>query len=614
MAAANEGASSKQQPDCSQYTILTLAQLYFVIDEAPVVSSFYTNFSWQEVDTISIDGAKLTKVETKKVAFISSTIFNRGYRILAERKSDNATVLLCEGDNSDTGKRKVDLYWKNIQEALQRSLVICSTIQALDSREIGHYQEPTAVITGPNSLEGQPSAEFYQTIHYATVRKQGDTKSIANFYTNDADRRPNLHVGIAQCSIPSQKFLMKGALPRENGFVSKLFESKKKKRMPMRISYINEMEMDKFRECLAKNIDDCYVSYLRYLHSSIENMADVVCSEEDSLAIKKALVQDLSQKFCVETDPEQLRALHKNAESLSDDEREYLEMLKQFETKLCAPPKNQNQDILLYIHGFNNSVEESLLRASQIACDIGFGGRLAVFSWPSLESPVCYYQDKDQIDVAVRKFLDFLVILCQSARKVHIIAHSAANLLFTRSALAASAILAQYKGKIGQLICAHADVKVEFFLDVFKDSDTVVGIESIVDNVTVYFHRRDKALWWAAHSIFGTGDRIGRQEARQLPNEEKLENVNIGEMAVSRESLFCFFGNITTIKHNVYAEDPTVLEDMSEIINGGLKAYQRKHINVACSCSIKRAHDITKKPNCHLCTEKYEYVLDSFVL
>lgn len=611
---ASSKDDSHQPLDPSQYTILTLSQLYFVIDEAPPVNTFYTNFSWYEVDTVSIEGAKLAKLETRKIAFVSSNLLKRGYRITAERKSDNAIVLLCEGDNSDAGKQKVDLYWRDIQAVLQRSLVISSTIQVLDLRETGHYQEPTSVITGPNTLEGQPALEFYQTIHYATVRKRGDTKTVAKFYTNDADRRPNLHVGIAQCSIPSQKFLMKGTLPRKNGFVSKLFEGKKKKIMPMRINYINEMEMDKFKESLAGNVNDCYVSYLRYLHSSIENMAEVVCKEEDSIAIKKALVQDLSQKFYGATDPEQLRALHKNAEALNDDEKEYLELLKQFETKLRNPPKNQNEDILLYIHGFNNSVEECLLRSSQIACDIGFGGRLAVFSWPSLESPIRYYQDKDQIDVAVRKFLDFLVVLCQNARKVHIIAHSAANLLFTRSALAASAILAQYKGKIGQLICAHADVKIEFFLDVFRDSDTVAGIESIVDNVTVYFHRRDKALWWAADSIFGTGDRIGRQESRQLPNEMKLENINIGEWAATRESILCFFINIPNIKHNVYAENPLVLEDMSEIINGGFRAYQRKHINVACSCRIRKAHDITKKPHCDFCTEKYEYVLDSFIL
>jgi len=191
--------------------------------------------------------------------------------------------------------------------------------------------------------------------------------------------------------------------------------------------------------------------------------------------------------------------------------------------------------------------------------------------------------------------------------------HSAANLLFTRSALAASAILAQCEGKIGQLICAHADVKVEFFLEVFKDSDTVAGIESIVDNVTVYYHQRDKALWWAS-ALCGIGDKIGRQETRQLPNEKKLENINIGEMSVAKETFLFFIGSLSSIKHNVYAGNPLVLEDMSEIINKGLKAHQRSHINVACSCFIVKAHDVTTKPVCHLCGEKYEYVLDTFVL
>ena len=384
--------------------------------------------------------------------------------------------------------------------------------------------------------------------------------------------------------------------------------------MPMRINYINEMEVDEFMSFLSANINDCYGSYLRYLYGSIENMADVVCREEDSVAIQRALVEDLSKKFYGANDKEQLKALHKKVDTLNANEKEYLTVLKEFEQKLRSPPENQNQDILLYIHGFNNSVEECLLRASQIACDIGFGGRLAVFSWPSLESFMRYFHDKDQIDVAVPKFLEFLVVLCNSARKVHVIAHSAANLLFTRSALAAGTILAQCKGKIGQLICAHADVKVEVFQEVFKKTNFVPGIENIVDNVTVYYHPRDKALWWAAESIFGSGDKLGRQNARQLPNEQKLDNVNIGEMAMSRENIICFLSNLPLLKHNVYAENPTVLEDMSEIINGGLKAYHRSHINVACSCLNVRAHDITKKPICNLCGTKYEYVLDSFII
>ena len=74
------------------------------------------------------------------------------------------------------------------------------------------------------------------------------------------------------------------------------------------------------------------------------------------------------------------------------------------------------------------------------------------------------------------------------------------------------------------------------------------------------------------------------------------------------------FSNLPFIKHNVYAENPLVLQDMSEIINGGLKAYQRKHINIACACRMVKARNIENLPECPLCGVRFEYVLDSFIL
>lgn len=208
--AAKEISSNRQSADSSssQYTILTLAQLYYVIDEAPKVSQVHTNVFWTETDSLSIEGAK---IETTWIAVITNKILNRKYRVLAERASDEALVLLCEGENSIAGKQKVNVYWKDIQDALKRSCVISSTIPSLESRELGHYQEPTAVIAGPNSLEGQPSAEFYQSIFYGTVRKRGSAgvKKVSSFYINDVDKDFVLHFGIAQCSIPSQKMINK---------------------------------------------------------------------------------------------------------------------------------------------------------------------------------------------------------------------------------------------------------------------------------------------------------------------------------------------------------------------------------------------------------------------
>ena len=645
--AAKEVTFGQQADSSSHYTILTLAQLYYVIDEAPKVNQLPTNMLWKETDSFSIEGAKISRMET---TWLPSKILNSKYRILAERASDKALVLLCEGENSITGRQKVDGYWKDIQAALKRSCVI-GTIPYLEARALGHYQEPTAVIEGPNSLVGQPSAEFYQTIFYGTVRKRGsrNVTAVSSFYINEVDEKFTLHFGIAQCSIPSQKMLdKKGDLPRAKGFVSKLFEGKKKRMMPMRINYINEMSKDQFNDFLKKNVNSCYISYLRYLRSSIDCMVDIVCGEEDTIAIQKTLVEDLSRKFYKDNYEKELDDLQKRVaeindeeqqqcddlekdaeglndngrqplndqekeeEQLNDNEKQYLEILKQFEIKLENPPENQNKDILLYMHGFNNSLEESLLRASQIACDIGFSGRLAVFSWPSVERCFGYFKDKEQIDMAISQFVEFLEIILECARKVHIIAHSAANLLFTRSATIIGTLLAQYKGKIGQLICAHADVQVDAFQHAFKGTERIPGIEQMVDHVTIYYHQHDRALWLSGDSIIGTGHRLGRQNKEKLSNSTKLDNVDIGEKNVSKESSLGYFSGLS-IKHNVYAENPLILEDMSEIINEGLKAHQRKNIRVLCRCGKSKCHDLTIDPSCQTCKIQYSFVIHSSV-
>ena len=52
----------------------TLAQMYYAIDNAPPVSEFFKIFSWNMLDSVTIDGAKIFKAETEWMAFVSSQI------------------------------------------------------------------------------------------------------------------------------------------------------------------------------------------------------------------------------------------------------------------------------------------------------------------------------------------------------------------------------------------------------------------------------------------------------------------------------------------------------------------------------------------------------------
>ena len=70
-------------PSVSGSIVLALAQLYYTIDNTEPVSEFIKDLSWNMLDSVTFDGAKIIKAETKWIAFVSSQIFNRGYGILA---------------------------------------------------------------------------------------------------------------------------------------------------------------------------------------------------------------------------------------------------------------------------------------------------------------------------------------------------------------------------------------------------------------------------------------------------------------------------------------------------------------------------------------------------
>ena len=416
----------------SEYSIHTLPQLHYFIEHEShsLTGKFYTKTSWNVIKSVEIDGVKFMLVETKWWAFVSHLFLNRGYRILADRQCTPNTdqlIILFEEESCAIGKQNALQQWEQKIEAVLDRHNITGNFKSIGNRKWGYYQEPTAVITGPKSLEGQPIAatvEFYQTILYGTVREKGLDQSPKNFYRINADT--TLHVGIAQCAIPSKRFLSRVESDTNGDFM---------KLLPLRISYINEMDIPEFKSYIVKNdVNQCYTSYLRYLRNSIDSLVDSMYTEENRTAIREALVNDLFDKYTKSSDNEEVQAIEKERLKLNLREKTYFDLLNVFKNKLQTPPKNQNQDILLYIHGIDNTVEDALLSASQIACDIGFAGRLAIFSWPSLGGVKSYIKDSmHQIDIAIPGFHEFLFMLCKNVRKIHIIAHSKGALLFSKS-------------------------------------------------------------------------------------------------------------------------------------------------------------------------------------
>ena len=59
------------------------------------------------------------------------------------------------------------------------------------------------------------------------------------------------------------------------------------------------------------------------------------------------------------------------------------------------PPGSGMRDVLLYVHGFNQTFETAALDAARLSDGIGFRGETMVFSWPSKAKLFDYGYDRE---------------------------------------------------------------------------------------------------------------------------------------------------------------------------------------------------------------------------
>jgi esterase/lipase superfamily enzyme len=208
---------------------------------------------------------------------------------------------------------------------------------------------------------------------------------------------------------------------------------------------------------------------------------------------------------------------------------------------------------IVFIHGFNTSFKDSVLRFSQIIWDMQFKSLPILFSWPSRGGVLNYLYDLNSALDARRWFSELVQLLCTEARvtTLHIIAHSMGNFLV----LDALNNLAQ-AGAIPQLsevIMAAPDVDVDLF------RSWAVNIRPAARGMTLYASGSDKAL--SASRNISKKQRAGDVFAdgpMMIPNVDSIDVSSIGvEM----------FG----LSHNVFAADRSLIDDIGRLLLTGAR-------------------------------------------
>jgi esterase/lipase superfamily enzyme len=209
------------------------------------------------------------------------------------------------------------------------------------------------------------------------------------------------------------------------------------------------------------------------------------------------------------------------------------------------------RDVLIYVHGFNHTFEQSVLAGARLSDGVGFRGETLVFSWPSKGSLFDYGYDRESA-VWSRDALDQVLgrlIESPNVARIHVVAHSIGTMVAMEALRQAYARRGPpLVARIGAVVFAAPDID----LDVFKSSVERVG--ALASRITVVAATNDRAL---AVSGFLAGGitRVGAAD------KSELERLGLRVIDASQQG----WG---VVNHDLFMSDPNIRQVIRRAIEG----------------------------------------------
>jgi len=231
-------------------------------------------------------------------------------------------------------------------------------------------------------------------------------------------------------------------------------------------------------------------------------------------------------------------------------------------------PTTKN-DVVLFVHGFNNSFRFSSVRLAQLVYDTHFEGRPVLFSWPAnggdslldeLAGLLSYKTDREDAKQSVDALAHVLQKIAADTRRpedatvaqrgdVHIIAHSMGCQLLVDALQKLQGTWTEGQRPFRSIVLAAPDVDPDELLPI------VDSIRSPAERVTLYFCETDRALqasseFYAQQAGAAIRPRVG-QALCCLP---EVENIDANA------------ANTTFIGHSYFVDGSLVLRDLEDIV------------------------------------------------
>lgn len=207
----------------------------------------------------------------------------------------------------------------------------------------------------------------------------------------------------------------------------------------------------------------------------------------------------------------------------------------------------------IFIHGYYNSFDDTILAAAQLTHNMGFDGVPFVFSWPSYGDAIYYNADRQQAEASQFPFAEFVRLVLESndIRRVHFIAHSmGAQVLLRGLPRVLTNLPPKLRAKIGEAMLAAPDVDHTNF------SGHVSDIKNHKVPITIYASKADWAMqvsrMWNDLSVPRVGD---------VPPTGPVILSGVYTIDVS---------NIDLGAHSIFVASRIILADMGKLIQAGL--------------------------------------------
>jgi esterase/lipase superfamily enzyme len=235
------------------------------------------------------------------------------------------------------------------------------------------------------------------------------------------------------------------------------------------------------------------------------------------------------------------------------NQKKFIHLLK---SKLSNLEEN---DILIFIHGFNVSFASAIRRTAQITYDLKFKGIPMAYSWPSKGRVSEYMYDEASVQYTTPHLVAFLkeVIKNKGKANIHIIGHS----MGTRAlANALKEISFFYPGKhvFKNIILAAPDID----RDVFRE-DLFPYIIKTTNKITLYASSSDKALE-LSETLHG-GRRIG-EGGNEVFVYQGLDTIDATGVDTS------------LLGHSYFAQKEVLVTDLKEVIIKSLPPQKRRSL------------------------------------